>query len=507
MRTSVLFTSLAIFSLPPLRSAAEPAAQPSTETAAQPAAEQSGAAELDAKLASLFVGERGLTADQVAAKALDTSYDVRAAQAELGAASARLTQALWAYVPRLSGSARYVRLSPLDAVSLGNLVTVGDGPAGPIAAGTTLNRTPLAFPVLLNQTSFQLSLTVPLTDYLLRLGDAEDLARAGEAAARYAQAISAERAGAEARLLFYGWVRAKLQAVVAAQALEQAKHHAEDAARLVAAGSASRADEVSAQARVAQAELLLLRVDDLGARLGDQLRIVMHDPQVELAIGEDVRAPLPAELELLPLVELRRQAKEERPELRALLAQRSAILSQANIARAGMLPRIDAFADATVANPSARAFPQSDNFVGTWDVGAQLSFTFTDLPQAMAERDSALAKAEAALARISQAEDGIDAEVMAAQQETREARAAIESTQRQLIAAEAAYGVRRSLFSAGMAKSVELTDADTALTEARLAAIDARIDLRVGQTKLLRALGSSTRRGPSAARPGPSAER
>jgi outer membrane protein TolC len=483
MRSSVLFTSLAIFSIfPPLSSAAEPAAE-------------RAAAELDARLASLFVGDLGLTADKVAAKALETSYDVRAAQAELGAASARVTQALWAYVPRLSGSARYVRLSPLDAVSLGNLVTVGDGPAGPIAAGTTLNRTPLAFPVLLNQTSFQLSLTVPLTDYFLRLGDAEDAAKAGEAAARYAQAISAERAGAEARLLFYGWVRAKLQAVVAAQALEQARHHAEDAARLVSAGSASSADQISAEARVAQAELLVLRVEDLGARLGDQLQIVMHDPQAQLQIGEDVRGELPAELELelVPLAELRRQAREQRPELQALLAQRSAILSQANIARAGMLPRIDAFADATVANPSARAFPQSDNFVGTWDLGAQLSFTFTDLPQAMAERDAALAKAEATLARISQAEDGIDAEVMAAQQEMREARAAIASTQRQLVAAEAAYGVRRSLFSAGMAKSVELTDADTALTEARLAAVDARIDLRVGKTKLLRALGSRAR--------------
>ena len=489
MRSSVLFTSLAIFSiLPPLSSAAEPAA----ERTAEPAAERA-AAELDARLASLFVGDQGLTADKIAAKALETSYDVRAAQAELGAASARVTQALWAYVPRLSGSARYVRLSPLDAVSLGNLVTVGDGPAGPIAAGTTLNRTPLAFPVLLNQTSFQLSLTVPLTDYFLRLGDAEDAAKAGEAAARYAQAISAERAGAEARLLFYGWVRAKLQAVVAAQALEQARHHAEDAARLVSAGSASSADQISAEARVAQAELLVLRVEDLGARLGDQLQIVMHDPQAQLQIGEDVRGELPAELELVPLAELRRQAREQRPELQALLAQRSAILSQANIARAGMLPRIDAFADATVANPSARAFPQSDNFVGTWDLGAQLSFTFTDLPQAMAERDAALAKAEAALARISQAEDGIDAEVMAAQQEMREARAAIASTQRQLVAAEAAYGVRRSLFSAGMAKSVELTDADTALTEARLAAVDARIDLRVGKTKLLRALGSRAR--------------
>ena len=140
MRSSVLFTSLAIFSiLPPLSSAAEPAA----ERTAEPAAERA-AAELDARLASLFVGDQGLTADKVAAKALETSYDVRAAQAELGAASARVTQALWAYVPRLSGSARYVRLSPLDAVSLGNLVTVGDGPAGPIAAGTTLNRTPLA---------------------------------------------------------------------------------------------------------------------------------------------------------------------------------------------------------------------------------------------------------------------------------------------------------------------------------------------------------------------------
>ncbi|MFO0724459.1 MAG: TolC family protein [Myxococcota bacterium] len=447
--------------------------------------------DLDQRLAALFVGPSGLTAASVAAKARDTGWEIRAAAHELEAARAGVTEALWAYVPRLSGSARYVRLSPLDPVSLGNLVTVGAGPAGPIAAGTELIRTPLAFPVLLNQTSFQLSLTVPLTDYLLRIGDAHDAAEAKEEAAAAGLEVARERTDAEAKLLYYGWLRARLAEVVAEQALDQAQKHAADASRLESAGSASHADTVASEARVAQAELLLLRVRDLSARLGDQLRLATHSPTLELSIGEDLTKEPPPGAESLGIEVLRKQAKSDRAELILLRAETRALLDRAAIASAQLLPRLDAFADAAIQNPSSRSFPQTDTFTGTWDLGIALSYAFTEVPAAFEERRAALAHAEASRARLASAEDGIDAEVLAAQIEAKEARAALSSTRRQLDAAEAAYAVRSSLFAAGMARSVELTDAEAALTQARLDHIDARIDLRVGHTKLARALGKS----------------
>ena len=76
----------------------------------------------------------------------------------------------------------------------------------------------------------------------------------------------------------------------------------------------------------------------------------------------------------------------------------------------------------------------------------------------------------------------------------REAEVAIESTARGLAAAEESYRVRRSLFQNGRATSVELTDAETDLTRARLEAINARVDLRIAHVRIEHALGRDVAR-------------
>jgi outer membrane protein TolC len=62
---------------------------------------------------------------------------------------------------------------------------------------------------------------------------------------------------------------------------------------------------------------------------------------------------------------------------------------------------------------------------------------------------------------------------------------------RGLAAAEESYRVRQALFAEGRATSVELTDAETDLVRARLAAVDARIDAGLARVRLQRATGET----------------
>jgi outer membrane protein TolC len=71
----------------------------------------------------------------------------------------------------------------------------------------------------------------------------------------------------------------------------------------------------------------------------------------------------------------------------------------------------------------------------------------------------------------------------------RAADVAVESSARGLISAEESYRQRSELYRNGRATSVELTDAETALTQARLDAIDALIDRRAARARLLQAAG------------------
>jgi hypothetical protein len=70
-------------------------------------------AAIEAQLTALIGKPGGLTSDQAASRARQTSYDVRARKAEAVASQATVDQATAAYVPRLKGTASYQRTSPV----------------------------------------------------------------------------------------------------------------------------------------------------------------------------------------------------------------------------------------------------------------------------------------------------------------------------------------------------------------------------------------------------------
>src|SRR5205823_1116348 len=123
---------------------------------------------LEARLGALVGRPGGLTAEQVAERARKTSFDVKARREEVAAAAAGVDQALVAYFPRLALSARYTRLSPVPSPILGNLV-ISPVATGALAPGSPLVSVPFSFPAILNQTILEATLSIPISDYILRL--------------------------------------------------------------------------------------------------------------------------------------------------------------------------------------------------------------------------------------------------------------------------------------------------------------------------------------------------
>ena len=116
--------------------------------------------------------ETKLTADDVARRAQATSYEVRARADERAAAEAAVDQAMAAYLPRLSGVARYTRLSEIPTTSLGMLVVAPGAQPGSTPDPSRMIAVPLEFPTLTNQYLAQATVQVPLSDYVLRLPQA-----------------------------------------------------------------------------------------------------------------------------------------------------------------------------------------------------------------------------------------------------------------------------------------------------------------------------------------------
>ncbi len=431
--------------------------------------------------ATLPIAPGGLTADEVARRAVSTSYEVVAAAEQLRGAAAQVDQAMAPFFPRLSLVARYTRLSAVDLPNLGNLVFVPPNtPTGPVPAMTPLLSAPVSFPVPLDNGLFQASLNLPLSDYILRFVQGLAAARHGLRAASLGEKAARLKAATDGRLLFYGWVRALGQLVVTDQAVALSRSHLADVQHMYEAGVVSRADVMRVDSQVAQAELVATRVRNLVAITEEQLRIAMRDPpQQRYALGEDLLADLPA---LPPGGDV-----DRRLELRALDETVEAYVGQAKSTRAGYFPRLDAFGDAVVANPNQRIFPLTQDWRATWDVGVQLSWTPNDTGVAWAAVRAAEAKAAEIRAQRGAAGNGIHLEATQAELAMREADQAVVTATRGLRSAEESYRVRRELFKNGKATSVELSDAEIDLTRARLEALNARVDQRVARTKLIHA--------------------
>jgi outer membrane protein len=455
-------------------------------------------------LSALKAAGGGLTADEVARRAADTSVEARVKGRGAEAADARRDEATAGYWPKLTGTARYTRLSPVPPIAFADprssfVVTPsqpGDAMtprvinlAGPNPDVLLAGSLP-PFNVPVNQYLLQASVVVPLSDYVFRVSEAIAAATHSARAARVDERAARLKAAAEARIGYYQWIRARGQALVAAQALEQARGHLRDAQQMFAAGVLSKADALRAESQVKSTELLLTRTQNFVALSEEQLRIVMHDPQARpYEIGEDVTAPLPVRAGDADLAHLQDEAFDHRLELRALDETAGSVRELGKVARAAAYPRLDLAGNAIYANPNQRIFPQQAKFDGTWDASVVLTWTPTDIPGARAAERTQASQEAQILAQREALLDGLRLEVTQAFQAQREAEVALDTTLQGLRAAEEGTRARRDLFRNGKATLVEVNDAEGELTRTQLEVINAHIDARIARVRLDHAVG------------------
>ncbi|HEX6271846.1 MAG TPA: TolC family protein [Polyangiaceae bacterium] len=485
------FAASAALAQPPPPATAPPA--PAT-TPPAPAAEPTKSAalqRLEEQLSGLGRGQGGLTADQVAHRTLVASPTLEARKRATEASAATVSQAKANYVPILNLSANYTRLSDIDSPSLGSLVATNATPGVPLNPATDpLIPVELQFPIIVDNYTLAARLTVPISDYFLRVGPGVASANRAHEASRFQAAATRNDLVYNARVAYYDWVRSQANELIAQQALDQATGHYTDSKNSFEAGLVSKADVLRFDTEVKGAQLRLerdkhrveLAVIRLGVLMGDR-------PGTRYRVGEDIFAPAP-ELDYLPLPDVAySEALAKRPELKALERTESALREQIKVARAANYPRLDAQASAMYANPNPRYFPQSDEFRGTWEAGATLSWTPTDIAGAQAETSVIEAQALEVAANRRAFLENLRLDVNQVLRVAAEARFEIGVAREAVASAEEGYRVRRELFRAGRATTVEVTDAETVLTQARFALVNAHVGARVALAGLRHALG------------------
>jgi outer membrane protein TolC len=349
----------------------------------------------------------------------------------------------------------------------------------------------LSIPAVLNNYSLKASLTVPISDYILRLSDSIEATKRNAEAARLNEQAEHQKVEADSRIAFYNWTRGLGQVAVAGKSLERIQARLADARIAFQLGAATKADVLRLEALVASTESSIVQAEAFRDLVSAQLSTFMNDERPSYALGEPIMTTLPPPAGSGDLPGLVSEAEASRLELRSMTESVKALEHSTTVMERGRLPRLDAFGEYAYANPNQRKAFAGAEWTGTWAVGASLTWRVNDTFNNGAIAKELQAQQKGVVAQQQALREGIRLEVTSAYLDDRKARAALDAAQRGAEAARAAYEVATELFRVGRATTAELIDAEAELVGAMLGLVNAYIDMRVARTKLAYATGRS----------------
>lgn len=503
-------SSIVLFSLslgPALASAQAPSPPAGPDALDAPAVPPPDPAPRVADVESVLRGEgQGLSADEAARLAVATSPNVARARAARRMASAGAMRALVGFVPQLTLSARYTRLSEIQNGGLATGPTIDPDTIPDIVAplqdpyARTLweqslrGQAELAnfrFPVILDNFAFQASLSYPVSDAILSILPAYESARSREEAARLQIAVQQQDVGLSARETFYQYARARAALAVAQTALAQAETRHTQVRAFVEAGVSARVDELRLRAQVAAARVAVVRAEAGVRTARTALTTMLHvEPGTEIAVGEDLLAPLaPADGSLEELV---RGALARRDDLRAVRRIIRAASQAVDAAEGSRYPHLIVQATLDVANPNTRIFPLTQEFRETWDISAILRWSPHDVLTGEVQAEEARAQRDSARQDLRMLQDAVRMQVTEAATTHEAATTALDAARLGVEAADESYRVMTERHRAGAATTSELIDASAEQVRAQLDLVNAAIDARIANARLRRALGGET---------------
>lgn len=296
----------------------------------------------------------------------------------------------------------------------------------------------------------------------------------------------------ETRTAYWMLVLASERVTVLERTLQRADAQLSDVRARVDAGFLPPNDVLSAQALRARQQVQLIQAQNDAALASMQLaRLVGADSLQMFApttpIGEASADAIRLAAE--PLAALVSRANGARPERQAMLERRSALEAAAEASAAATRPQVGAFAAVEPARPNARFVPRADVWNTSWDLAINVSWALWDGGRSRADRAAAMAQASAVEHRVQDFDAMVAVEVRQRLLELASGRAALAAAGEAVLAATEARRVVGERFAAGVATNTDVLESEVAQLEAELERARLATNLRIGEARLVRAVG------------------
>jgi outer membrane protein TolC len=415
-----------------------------------------------------------LTVEEAARLAVEHAPRLAEARAREAAAESNLA-ALYA-TSRVSGavSAGYQRGNHVDVF----LLPTPDGPRG-------------LFPDIPNTYRVRAEVNIPVYAFG-RVGATLDAARAEIKATGADRSTVNSDVRLDATRAYWWLVTARTTVRVFEESLARTDAYVNDVKARVDAGVLPPNDVLSAQAQRGRqyVRLIQARNDEALAEL-DLARLVGAPPGTRIATTTPAEEPAAgtAQFTSANAAQLVDRALAARSERTALTERSAGLRSSAMAALANTRPYLSSQVAVEPSRPNMRFLPPTDAWNTSWLAGINVTWPLFDSGKSKAEHAALTAQATAVDARRTELENLVSLEVRQRLLELESSRAAIVAAAESVVAATEARRVVDERFRAGVATSTEVLDAQVAQLESEVEHTRLQAALRIGEARLLRALG------------------
>ena len=411
-----------------------------------------------------------LTLDEAIRRGLETSHRLAEAAARGEVAEAVADQRHAAALPQIAAQAGYTRTNHVQefGVLLPN------------------NQLRIIYPDVPDNYRTRLDAQWPLYTGG-RLAALERAARSEAAAS----SIDLDAVRADLRLeitrAYWTLVTAAETSRVVDESLERTGEHLRDVRNQLAAGLVAPNEVLNVEAQQSRQRMLSIQAranrDVTEAELG---RLVGEAPGARIEPVTALEAPAALDATVASLIETARQA---RPERAALLKRLDGANERGNAAARATRPTIAVAGGFDYARPNPRIFPREEKWAESWDASVNVNWPLFDGGRSRAEVAETAASTRALQARLAEFDAVLDVELRQRLSEIESSRAAIAAADDAVRAATEARRVAGERFSAGVATSTDVLDAQVAVLQAALDRTQAVANARFAEARLARALG------------------
>jgi outer membrane protein TolC len=273
------------------------------------------------------------------------------------------------------------------------------------------------------------------------------------------------------------------------------RSYREDTQRLVEAGLATRNDALKVEVQLQNA---------LVAQIDARNDVVLARMKLNNAMGRPLSTPVTPITEprdtsaadsLMALVALRqdsvlaRQAHRLRSDLQASAVLAEAARSSASATRGGYWPQVQLYANYSYLHPNQRYQPVIPEFLGSWDVGVNLSFDLWNWGRTTHQAEQADAGVRLAEESLALLRDEVTLDVHRAALTLRRSQEKLGVAELGLQQAEENRRMAADRYREGLATSTDLLDAEAALVQARANLTGAQVEYALAKSRLERAMG------------------